>query len=64
MGSVEVDGIIFREKDKEWLERLPKLEDDVREKFLNKLQTVFYIVVVLAFLSGYCFSRFIQGVFG
>lgn len=62
MAPVEVDGIIFREKDKEWLERMPKLEDDVRDKFLRKLQNMMLIVTVLGFGSGYYFARFVQSV--
>lgn len=57
-----VDGILIREKDREWLERLPKMEDDVRIKFLHYLQKVMILIAALGIIVGINLTVFFYSV--
>ena len=58
--KVKVDGLLVREKDREWIARLPKMENDVRRKFISLWRKLLAVCFIVGILEGMALLYLLQ----
>lgn len=57
---LKVEGLLVREKDKEWIARLPEMEDDVRKKFVSLHRKAMVTAYLVGIIIGLLIPHVVQ----